>query len=159
MLTFPERKQIRAKVIAAYVREAGYRGVVAFSCGNAAAALRDEGLVVVEVGPMGGLRPGKWWRPAEVHQCWPDLFDATSGHLPIPLMLDIAWAFRKHLGDLPGGGYEVPTGSGETIVCLRWAYPAISFTPIYGMGAGAKYEVEAPLNQIVADGDPRLLAT
>jgi len=116
---FPH-KQIRSRVIKGYVDAAGYRGVVVFSCGNSAAALREQGLEVVEVGPSGELKTAKWWTQAEIHRAWPDLFDATSGHLSVPLMCDIAKAFRAHLGDLPGAErYTVPTGSGETICCLR----------------------------------------
>src|SRR6266480_652677 len=116
-LTFPH-KQIRARVIADYVRQAGYKGVVVFTCGNAAKTLRDEGLEVVEVGPRGDLKTEKWWTMAEIHKAWPELFDATSGHLAVPLMGDIAKAYRAHLGELPVGRYSVPSGSGETILCL-----------------------------------------
>lgn len=158
-LTLPKRKAIRARVIARYVYAAGYPGVVCFSCGNAARALREAGLWVVEVGPCGELRPGKWWTPAEIHKVWPGLLDATSGHLPIPLMIEVARALQQELGDLGGGKYRVPTGSGETITCLRWAYPAAIFEPMYGLGAGTERNPEAPLNEIVAGMglEPRLL--
>ena len=148
MLILPNRKIIRAKVIKGYVVAAGYDGVVVFSCGNAARALKDEGLFVVEVSPGGELSAGKWWQPAEIRRVWPDLFDATSGHLPMPLMIDIAKALKGDIGSL-SGSYSVPTGSGETITCLRWAYPDVSFTPVYNIGEGTKYENEAPLNYIV----------
>jgi len=146
-LTFPERKTIRANVIYEYVMEAGYRGVVCFSCGNAAKALRDAGLFVVEISPVGKLHAGAWWQPEEIRKVWPDLFDATSGHLPVPLMVRIGNEFRKHLGELTTGEeYKVPTGSGETILCLRWAYPLCSFKPVYNLDASTKYNEEAPLN-------------
>ncbi|MFB3917244.1 MAG: hypothetical protein ACE14M_10980 [Terriglobales bacterium] len=122
VLKFPNKK-LRARVIADYVRTAGYRGVVVFTCGNSAAALREQGLEVVEIGPRGDLQTGKWWKAAEIHRLHPELFDATSGHLPLVLMVEVAKAFRAHLGDLPAGHYAVPTGSGETIMCLRAAYP------------------------------------
>jgi hypothetical protein len=127
-LHFPH-KSIRAKVIADFARSAGYPGVVCFTCGNAAQTLRDQGLEVTEVGPRGDLNPGKWWTIAEIHRTFPHLFDATSGHVPIPLLGDIAKAFREHLGDLPAGRYAVPSGSGETITCLRVAYPCSRLTP------------------------------
>lgn len=127
LLRFPNKK-LRAGVIAEYVRKAGYRGVVVFTCGNAAAALRAEGLEVVEIGARGDLQTNKWWDTAAIHRLHPDMFDATSGHLPLPLMLAIGKAFRAHLGDLQPGSYAVPTGSGETIICLRAAYPSPGIT-------------------------------
>jgi hypothetical protein len=154
-LQFPHKK-IRAQVIADFVRIAGYRGVVVFTCGNAAKTLRDEGLEVTEVGPRGDLKTEKWWTMAEIHRAWPDLFDATSGHLPIPLMGDIAKAYRAHLGELRVGRYSVPSGSGETVTCLRVAYPLLEFDPTYDE---AKLETtrhdDAPLNLFVdADSIP-----
>lgn len=148
-LRFPH-KQIRSKVIADYVRTAGYRGVVVFSCGNAAAALREQGLEVVEVGPRGDLDANKWWTMAEIHRAWPDLFDATSGHLAVPLMGDIAKAFRAHLGDLPAGRYSVAAGSGETVTCLRIVYPLLTFDATYDNSKPETTRSEdAPLNAIV----------
>ncbi len=141
------QKQIRAAVIARYVKNAGYRGVVAFSCGNATAALREAGLWVLDISPDGMLAPTeKWWTPAEIHAAFPDLFDATSGHLPMYLMIEIARELKSTLGKLPEAEYEVPTGSGETIACLRLAYPSITFTPICGIGKGTEYDSRAPLN-------------
>jgi hypothetical protein len=148
-LHFPHKK-IRAQVIADFVRAAGYRGVVVFTCGNAAQTLRDEGLEVTEVGPRGDLKTDKWWTMAEIHRAWPDLFDATSGHLAVPLMGDIAKAYHAHLGDLPVGRYSVPTGSGETVTCLRIAYPLLTFDATYD---NTKPETtrhpDAPLNAVV----------
>lgn len=149
MLIFPA-KRIRAVEVARYVRAAGYPGVVCFSCGNASQALKDQGLDVVDVSPRGVLMPLRWWRPEEIRRCWPHLFDATSGHLPAHLMVTIGHAFRDHLGALPLAAYDVPTGSGETIVCLRWAYPGIKFTPVRDGGPATEYHPGAPLNDAVA---------
>ena len=151
ILSFPSKK-LRARVIAEHVRSAGYRGVVVFTCGNSAMALREQGLDVVEIGPRGDLKTDKWWTAAEIHRLYPDLFDATSGHLPAALMPKIGKAFREHLGDLPAGKYAVPTGSGETILCLRVAYPnpSIVFLAAYD---NRKPETELnplnPLNEFV----------
>lgn len=147
-LIFPA-KMLRAKVIKAHVQAAAYAGVVVFTCGNAAQALRAEGLDVLEIGPQGALLPGRWWTPAEIHRIWPERFDATSGHLPAPLMAQIAQVLGGYLGNLRAAAYEVPTGSGETIVCLRWAYPSTRFVPVYGIGQGTEYNVAAPLNYVV----------
>jgi hypothetical protein len=154
-LHFPH-KQIRARVIAEYIRQAGYKGVVVFTCGNAAMTLRDEGLEVVEVGPRGDLKTDRWWTMAEIHKAWPDLFDATSGHLAVPIMGDIAKAYKEYLGELKAGRYSVPSGSGETICCLRIAYPLLTFDPAYddSKPETSRHE-DAPLNPIVdAESQP-----
>jgi hypothetical protein len=149
-LVLPERKAIRAQVVASYVGAAGLRGVVCFSCGNASAALRDAGLRVVDVSPRGDLVAGRWWLPEEIAAAWPHLFDATSGHLPMPLMARLATAFRAAIGPLDGGRYDVPTGSGETITCLRMAYGATEFRAVYDDHEPAtRYDEEAPLSGVV----------
>ena len=144
-------KRLRAEAIAAYVRNAGLPGVVCFTCGHAAEELRRTGLEVVEVGPTGALRPGCWWAAEKIARTWPHLLDATSGHLPVPIMASVAEAFRKHLGDLdPKELYRVPTGSGESIVCLAWAYPDCRFVAVYDdKQAATTYDPEAPLNGLV----------
>lgn len=140
---------IRASLIADYVREAGIRGVVCFGCGNGAAALRDAGLYVVDVGPRGSITPTRWWQPEEIRRAWPDLFDATSGHLPPPLMDRLAVALREFIGELPEPAYAVPTGSGETVVALCMAYPGTRFIARYGDTRETRYDPDAPLNTLV----------
>jgi len=140
-------KKIRAQVIAEYIALAGYRGAVCFGCGNGAAAIRETGVYVLDISERGELEARKWWTPAEIHKCWPDLFDATSGHLPAFLMMEIGRAFRAHLGEIDGG--EVPTGSGETITCLRWAYPDKKFSPVYNLDRATQYDEQSPLNDLV----------
>jgi hypothetical protein len=151
LLQFPNKK-LRARVIADFVRNSSYRGVVVFSCGNAAKALREEGLDVVEIGPRGDLQTQKWWKAAEIHRLHPGRFDATSGHLPACLMVEVGKAFREHLGDLAPGRYAVPTGSGETIMCLRAAYPSRSVV-LYAAYNNDRPETERdpmnPLNDFV----------
>lgn len=152
ILDFPERKKIRARIIANHIRRTSYRGVVAFSCGNATRELKLQGLQVIDISPAGDLRSTeKWWTVQEIHEVFPDYFDATSGHLTAALMVEIAKAFREHIGALPEKAYKVPTGSGETIICLRWAYPEIIFIPIYNISAGTVFDIHAPLNYAVDD--------
>ena len=148
-LIYPLRKKIRSKVIADFVRSAGYKGAVCFSCGNASQALIDEHIFVVDISDTGPLRAQAWFDPAMIRRIWPDLFDATSGHLPAGLMVKIAAAMRADLGPLKDREYMVPTGSGETIVCLGIAYPETRFRPVYNLDRGTIYEPQAPLNDLV----------
>ena len=148
---FPERKRIRAWVIREYLDNAGRRQVVCFSSGNAAQQLRVAGLDVVEVGPCGVLQSERWWTPAQIARVWPDRFDATSGHLPLTLMLDLAREYQQRLQTQvgPSAIHYIPTGSGETILCLRWAFPLTRFLPLYNVGPGTEWNAKAPLNGLV----------
>lgn len=133
----------------------GLKGVVCFTCGNSADALRKEGLRVVEVGAKGPIAPTRWWGHEDIAFAWPNHFDATSGHLSVPLMLDIARLFKAQLGNLDdhrlAGGVYVPSGSGETAVCLALAYPELPVIACYGAtnGPETEYNKEAPLNGLV----------
>lgn len=144
-------KRLRAEVIAAYVRSTGLPGVICFTCGHAAEELRRQGVQVVEIGPEGELHPARWWSAEEIARTWPHLLDATSGHLPAPLMGAIARRFREHLAELdPEATYEIPTGSGETICCLAWAYPSGRFVAVYDDAEPAtRHDPQAPLNGLV----------
>jgi hypothetical protein len=148
MLIF-DNKEIRAKVIRRHVISAGYKGVVCLSCGNASAALKKEELNVIDISPRGILLPNKWFTPAEIHELFPDHFDATSGHLPLWLMEKIGAAYRANLGDLDDF-QEVPSGSGETIICLSLAYPKHTFIAVYNNNKPeTEYSPDAPLNAVV----------
>lgn len=150
-LIFPA-KQLRSRAVARYMRYAGYQRAVVFTCGNAATALRQQGVLVLEIGPQGVLEPRRWFTPAEIHETWPTLFDATSGHLSAALMAEIAQEFKYNLGELPNDvSYDVPTGSGETIVCLKIAYPNRKFIACYDQSkSSTTYNEQAPLNTLVA---------
>lgn len=150
-LTFP-RKAIRAAVIKEYVTAAGYGGVVCFSCGNASRELKKAGLYVVDISPSGDLIPNRWWTSAEIHKVFPLLFNATSGYLNIELMTAIGTAFKDHLGNLSEDCYNIATGSGETIVCLKLAYPDKRFIAHYNvvqLETETRYNPGAPLNGLV----------
>jgi hypothetical protein len=110
--------------------------------------LREAGLTVLDISPAGDLQANRWWTPTEIACTWPHLFDATSGHLPVDLMAAIGARFRAYLGDLPQDT-TVPSGSGETVVCLALAYPNVRFTAIYGGSAATRYDQRAPLNPLV----------
>lgn len=144
-------KKARSKIIAQYILEAEYRGAVCFSCGFAAQCLREEGVRVIEIGPKGILSANKWFLPSEIRRLWPDYLDSTSGHLPLWMMWSIAEEMRRDaaLALLADEAYRVPTGSGETVTCLRLAFPHITFMPIYDVGEGTKHHPGAPLNGVV----------
>lgn len=142
-------KEIRSKVIKKYMQEAGIDKAVCFSCGNASKALINAGVNTLDISPTGELVANKWYTPAEVAHTFPNHFDATSGHLPLHLMIDIANAFKNELGKLAEDKYLVPTGSGETITCLNIAYKDIEFVPVYNKDAATEYSDQAPLNHIV----------
>lgn len=156
VLRFPNKK-LRSIAIARHVREGRYNGVVVFTCGNAATALRREllaGLDVIEIGPRGILSTGKWWTPADIHNTFPSLFDATSGHLQLPLLVQVAEEFAVYLGMQenfdPKGTYFVPTGSGETIIALHMAFPLAKLVAVYdNTHPETTRDPEAPLNKIV----------
>ena len=147
-----DNKGIRATVIAQYLADAAKAidGVVCFSCGNSAKALRHAGLDVLEIGRNGPLQPSEWWTPAQIARFFPTRFDATSGHLPAHLMAAIGAAYWRELGDLPKTAYAIPSGSGETIVCLGIAYPRHCFTAAYDDNQPwTEYDARAPLNSLV----------
>ena len=147
LLTF-NNKEIRAKVIKEYISNLKYDGVVCFSCGNATRELKKAGLNVIDISPMGDFIANRWFTPKEVKQYFPTYFDATSGHLSIELMQLIGNAFKNVLGDLPDINY-VPTGSGETLICLKLAYPNKEFVAVYNLNEATKYDKEATLNNLV----------
>ena len=151
-LAFPllrfDHKRIRAEVIREYMNDAGYTRAVCFSCGNAARALESAGVETIHIGENGVFRPNKWFSPAEVRNIWPDAFDATSGHLGAFLMVKIGQRYRESLGELPDVVY-VPSGSGETLCCLKMAYPQNEFIAVYGLDKATEYSDSAPLNNLV----------
>ena len=146
LLTFPH-KQIRSKVIKGYI-SGNFDKVVCFSCGNAGRALENEGLDVLHIGEEGVLTPNKWFTMQEIAHFFPDYFDGTSGHLSNELMQLVGDAYKEYLGELPEVVY-LPTGSGETLVCLKMAYPDVDFVAVYNLGKETEYSEYAPLNKLV----------
>ena len=141
-------KAIRSLIIRDYMAKCGYDKAVCFSCGNAARSLEETGIDTLHIGEQGVLKPTRWFTQAEIHRAFPNHFDATSGNLPIELMYEIGKAYKTHLGKLPDEVY-VPTGSGETIVCLKMVYPDTHFVAVYNLDKATEYSPNAPLNGIV----------
>lgn len=146
LLSFPHKK-IRSQVIKEYIKK-DYKQVVCFSCGNAARALEEEGLNVIHIGTQGELTPNKWYTMQEIHNRFPTAFDATSGHLNMELMKKIGQKYKEYLGELDETMY-IPTGSGETLVCLKLAYPEQNFIAVYNLGVETEFNTHAPLNKLV----------
>lgn len=146
LLRFPH-KRIRAQVIKQYMKGT-YSRAVCFSCGNAATELEKAGVDVLHIGAHGVLEPHKWFTQAEIKRTFPDYFDATSGHLPMELMFELGCAYAAHLGKLPETVY-VPSGSGETVVCLKLAYPDTHFVAVYNIDEATEYSPACPLNALV----------
>ena len=142
-------KELRAQVVAEHLRATNRSRVVCFTCGNASAALRKHPeLQVIGVGANQELQPGRWFSYSEVARAF-DAFDATSGHLPWPLMVETARLIRQRLGTW-NWPTEIPCGSGETVVVLALAYPEVRFRPIRLGTPGTEHHPEAPLNGLLA---------
>lgn len=136
------QKQIRAKVIKAHLAATGQTQCVCFTCGNSSKYLKAEGLDVVEV-----LNPDRWWTFAEIQAKY-KMFDATSGHLPMPLISEIAEILNKAVGTIPHDT-EIACGSGETFLCLKMAFPFTKLRPVYNLDRPTQFNPEAPLNDLV----------
>lgn len=147
LLRFPH-KHIRALCIKKYMAAAGYTRAVCFSCGNAARELENVGVDVLHIGEHGDLMPRRWFTQADIEKAFTGYFDATSGHLPMQVMNGLARAYKSHLGALQGRVY-VPCGSGETLVCLKMAYPETDFVAVYNLDEATRYETGCVLNNMV----------
>jgi hypothetical protein len=144
-------KAARAKVIRGYMEQANIRRAVCFSCGNATRKLQEAGVELLAIAPGGDMLPGRWFTQSEIADKFSGYFDATSGHLNLTLMTEIALNLRKQMALQDGGLYDVPTGSGETIVCLKMAFPTCEFRAVYNnLNPATSYEPKAPLNTFVA---------
>ena len=150
LLVFPH-KLIRSKIIKNYIK-GNYDKTVCFSCGNAGRALEELNLDVLHIGEEGTLTPNKWFSMKEINHQFHEYFDATSGHLNIELMQLISKEYLKYFGEnkfKPNEEVYVPTGSGETLVCLKMAYPKTRFIAVYNLGKETEYNPQAPLNKLV----------
>jgi len=125
-------KRLRAEAIRDYLTMYGPApDVICCTCGNSAKALRDVGLYVVEIGsgPNALLRPTRWLTPADIRALWPGMFDATSGHLPLPLYVEIVDRLRRECSHWSSAGAViVPSGSGESAMLTKFAFPDLHVT-------------------------------
>lgn len=149
---YKTEKSVRALVIKAYMERQHIHYAVCFSCGNASAYLREIGVPLLDVSPHGDMTANRWFTVEEVRGFFPLAFDATSGHLPIHIMRRIADGLKEALcGEFETDTeYEVLSGSGETVLCLKMAFPDILFTPVYDdRDEATKFCEEAPLNPLI----------
>lgn len=147
-------KKIRAEVIFDYLKESNKPlKVVCFTSGNSAKFLREQGIKVLAYGNNETNKITHWFSFSEIAKQF-KVFDATSGHLPFPLMKEISkrlynlkplknkFQYRKL--------YPIKIGSGETIICLKMAFPKINFYPIRIKDfKPTEYHRLAPLNPLV----------
>lgn len=88
----------------------------------------------------------------EIRKTFPDSFDATSGHLPTDLMNQLAEEYALIFSDTikEGQTYTIPTGSGETVICLRMAFPKSRFIAQWNnQDPSCEYSDHAPLARLV----------
>lgn len=122
-------KALRAHVIAGYCQRARIRSVVLCTCGNAAAELRPHVPEVIEIGPgpLAIFRPTRWLLPSDIRRMFPGKFDATSGHLPFWMLVQVSKIVRDTLSlreaVAEGRPLVVPSGSGESAVVVKLAFP------------------------------------
>lgn len=147
LLRFPHKK-LRSHAIKEYMEAAGYERAVCFSCGNAARELENAGVNVLHIGEKGDLTPNRWFTPYEIASTFKGYFDATSGHLPPDLMIVLGAVYKEHLKKLPDTVY-LPTGSGETLVCLKLAFPDTQFVAVYNLDKATQYDENCVLNKYV----------
>lgn len=141
-------KQIRSIAIKHYMQLHGFDKAVCFSCGNASRMLKEAGVKTLDISPTGDLQANRWFRIGEIAAAFPGYFDATSGHLPMDCMHAVSDIFYYELRELPGA-INLPTGSGETLVCLKMAFPKTKITAVYNLDTATQFEENAPLNALV----------
>ncbi len=137
------QKKIRARVIKEYLNSIGQNKCVCFTCGNSSKYLIAEGLDVIEV-----LNTDHWWTYAEIQSHY-KCFDATSGHLPLPLITEVANRMNKALANTIEHDEDIACGSGETFLCLKMAFPFIKINPVYNLDRATQFNEQAPLNDLV----------
>ena len=147
-------KKERAPVIVDFAKAHHYEGIVIFSIGNSDDVKRSilmSSLNLIQVSPGGDLQSAnRWWTQDEIKSSWPNYFDATSGHLPVFLLNQVVIKIRsKFLGIDESGEYFVPTGSGETFVCMAMAFPRVKFRAVYNIDKYTQWNPNAPLNDMV----------
>ena len=147
-------KQERSCVIRRYLDQLKTDRCICFTSGNSAKFLRELNVDVISVGDNEGLIANRWFDVFEIAKF--NLFDATSGHLPITLMVGIATMLRINpqlsFLETHQDAIELPSGSGETLVCLKMAFPHLKIIAKYNCKENPKataYNKEAPLNKIV----------
>lgn len=147
LFEFPN-KALRAQAIKEYMQKYGFDKAICFSCGNASRALKEIGVDTLDISASGDMLALKWFKIGEIKKAFPNYFDATSGHLPLDCMQMVAETFKAYLGEIPDE-ITLPTGSGETLVCLKLAYPKTKINAVYNLSSATQYDNDAPLNKVV----------
>lgn len=122
-------KQIRAKTI---VENIWPTPIIVFSCGNASYELQKITNNIIAFSQNGDFTPNRRFSFQEIHQHFPNHFDATSGNLPINLLYTIAQEYKKLLREIPFKNIIIPCWSGELALALSLIIP-IDTIIIYGV--------------------------
>lgn len=150
-------KRLRALVIKRYMERNGIERAVCFSCGHASDWLKTVGVKTLDISPSGDMLSRRWFTQEEIRTLYPLFFDATSGHLPLFLMREIAKELKREITLTDNLQYYVSSGSGETAVCLKLAYPQADIVPVYNSNDPATtYSPFAPLNDLVEALFPKI---
>lgn len=145
---FEKAKRLRADMLKTHFR-IGTK-FVCFSCGNTSKAMKNRGLDVLDISKSGDLIANRWFTQDEISQIFSNRFDATCGHLPMYLMNALSNVYGDEFYYLEDEDeIVVPTGSGETLVCLAMAFPNKKFIARYNIDESTQYNEEAPLNKLV----------
>lgn len=147
---FENVKRLRSYLLYNYVGKD--KKYVCFSCGNTSKSLKKLGLKVLDISPNGDLSSNRWFTIQEIHDIFPQYFDATCGHLSMELMNKLSESYADYfyyLEEKAGEEVIVPTGSGETLCCLALAFPDVKFIARYGIDESTEFHEEAPLNKLV----------
>lgn len=141
-------KIVRTNVILDCVRSHKIsESIVLFSSGNAYKCLHDLHTNTMR------LESDDWVSQEYIRNTFPNSFDATSGHLSIELMNQIAKSLHDKYKDVldENKTYGIMSGSGETLVCMKLAFPQVKFVAIYDDNSEhTSYSEFAPLNKLVS---------
>jgi hypothetical protein len=147
--TMLEIKRLRAEFLAQHCVRSGFTGIACLTCGT-------TGIALIHACQKHDLEcrvfsnPKRWWSNEEfIKHNGTQFFDATSGHIQLLLMCKLGLIYRGLLGDIEDSSITVPSGSGETALSLKFAYPDKIIIAEYGNTKETKKEPYAPLNEIV----------
>lgn len=106
------------------------------------------GVKTLDISKSGDFEALRWFKQYEIKDMFPNYFDATSGHIPIECMKLVANTFKEYLHDIPEE-ILLPTGSGETLIELKMAFPQCKITAVYNLDEATQFDEGCVLNDLV----------